>query len=237
MAIKLTEHKTGLKMERFLSLNTCTACNNFCQSMQQAKETICAQCYGAYMERRYPRARASWTENFKAMTTELLTPDSFIDSWRLINKRRKLSGVRIHSVGEIYNDTDVKNLALFISGINVDIPVTMWTKRIHMLTNEFTRLCTVIYSNSKVNTYVAPVAIDSKVKPLHTFNVYDNEEMMHKDMYHARIHEGIPTFECRGSCKDCMVCYPKQGEEVKGMAIFELTKRAQGKAGGKKAAI
>lgn len=44
-----------------------------------------------------------------------------------------------------------------------------------------------------------------------SFNVYDNKSQHNEDMARLKA-SGINTVECTGSCKDCMVCYPKYEE-------------------------
>jgi len=50
-----------------------------------------------------------------------------------------------------------------------------------------------------------------------------------KRLVGVRLHSTGEIYNCTGSCKDCMVCYPKYGETHAHCAIFELTKKAQGK--------
>lgn len=232
--IKLTEHNKGLKMEGFLSLNTAPSCNDFCTKMSTNKDCICSQCYGKYMERRYPRAKRSWIDNFNALTSELLPYEVLNPVADIVNRKRKLAGFRIHSVGEFFNDIHVKNIFKFIGKIQVDIPVTLWTKRLNLLDNysngsdEYLhKMCNIIHSNPIINTFINPSTDPDYV--LHTFNVYDNELKMKADMAFVTVSMGIKCRECSGKCKDCMICYPMQGEYQERMAIFELTKKAQGK--------
>lgn len=227
--LKLTEHKKGLKMEGFLSLNTSTSCNPFCKKMSENKTCICSQCYGKYMERRYPRAKNAWIENFNILTSRLLSTDEIIPIINKINKKRKLSGVRFHSVGELFNDTHFTNFFKIIGKINIDIPVTIWSKRLEFFNkvseSYIKSSCNVIHSNPIFNSYLNPA--DDPDYILHTFNVYDSAEKMHEDIKQA-VKNGIDIAECSGKCKECMICYPKQGIEMTRFAVFELTKKAQG---------
>ena len=245
--LKLTEHKNGLKMEGFRSLNTSPSINPFCQKMKEIKTCICSQCYGRYMETIYPRARASWIQNFKELTeekTEALTDEMQVLADSINHKKgKRISGVRIHSVGELFNQNHIQNIFWFAFNINVDIPVTIWTKRTDLLNQAAAniksmlkdKMINVIRSNPTINTYLNPSLEEDYI--LHTFNVYDDDQKMHADMYHAHYYQGIKTFECHGSCKDCMVCYPKYQEPMERLMIFELSKKAQGKTGGRKKAI
>lgn len=226
--VKITEHKKGLKMEGFLSLNTAPSINPFCEQMSKDKACICAQCYGKYMERRYPRAKHAWAENFKALTTAVLTDDQAANIADVFNRKRRLVGVRLHSVGEIYNDFHIENFRKIVSNIKVDIPVTIWTKRLSFIKGLKERLqCNIIYSNPRINTAIEPSHF-ADIPVLHTFNVYDDKVQQNADMARLKA-SGINTVECTGSCKDCMVCYPKYGTDAAHYAIFELTEKAQGK--------
>ena len=229
--LKLTEHKKGLKMEGFLSLNTAPSCNDFCKKMRTDKDCICSQCYGKYMERRYPRAKQAWIDNFNDLTSSLMSYDDMATAFKKVNGKRKLAGLRIHSVGELFNDLHFTNILKFIGKIKIDIPVTIWTKRLgffSQVSEEYIKKsCNVIHSNPLMNTYLNPA--DDPDYVLHTFNVYDNAEKMYADMAFVKNYKGITPIHCQGNCKDCMVCYPMQGVIVPRCAVFELTKKAQRK--------
>jgi hypothetical protein len=234
MVLKLTDHKNGLKMEGFLSLNTAPSCNDFCNRMKENKSLICSRCYGVYMQNRYPHAKASWTENFSILTSTFLSSADITPIIKRINSKRKLAGMRIHSVGELFNDIHAQNIQNIIKEIKVDIPVTIWTKRLNLIEGLKERLqCSIIYSNPVLNTFLSPHAY-SDIPVLHTFNVYDDKIKMDADMHRAVNMLGIDVAECRGQCNECMICYPKYGNERTPLAIFELTKRARGKTHGGK---
>lgn len=227
--IKLTNHKKGLKLEGFLSLNTAPSCNTYCNLMASDKERICSQCYGRYMERRYPRAKKVWTDNFNELTTQAL---SFADAYNLseqINNKKNLRGFRIHSIGEIYNTLHMENIAMLVSFVDADIPVTMWTKRLTYVKNLYSRLqCNLIYSNPIINTYVPVNTVwTENCDVLHTFNVYSDLLLMQADMAHAVNYQGYDVVECSGNCKDCMICYPSFNSSNTRFMIFELSKRTK----------
>jgi len=227
--IKLTNHKNGLKLEGFLSLNTSSMCNDFCNKMKENKSSICSQCYGRYMERRYPRTKKVWTDNFNELTRQVL---SFADAYNLseqINNKKNLSGFRIHSIGEIYNTLHMENIAMLVSCVDADIPVTMWTKRLTYVKNLYSRLqCNLIYSNPIINTYVPVNTVwTENCDVLHTFNVYSAPLLMKTHMAYAVNYQGYDVVECSGKCKDCMICYPSYKSSNTRFMIFELTKRTK----------
>lgn len=224
--LNITHHKNGLKMEKFLSINV--ALSDFCLSMRKNKECICSQCYAYYMNTRYPRLRKTLLENSTMLSGSVLTGAESDQVAAEINKKKNLSGLRFNSMGEIINDIHVINLQEIALKVKSSIPITLWTKRPALLFKVLDKPAfKVIYSNPKINSYIDPMSQDYRVS--NTFNVYDNPEMMHRDMDQAR-SMGIRARECSGKCSKCMYCYNHESTDYK-MAIFELTKKAQKQAG------
>lgn len=222
MTVKITMHKNGLKMEKFMSINV-KLCS-FCDAMSKDKNTICSQCYAKYMINRYKRLKLAMENNFNELSTKILDNEEIDQIVKQINGKKGLKGLRFDSIGELINENHVSNLQNIAYKVNGNIPVTLWTKRPALLFKVLSApIFKVIYSNPILNSYVDPTIKDSRIS--HTFNVYDDPEVMARDMCHAESN-GIKTVECSGSCKACMHCYNFDHDHK---AIFELTKKAQNK--------
>lgn len=227
--IKITQHARGLKMEGFVSINVSPSLNPFCFVMHSKKENICSQCYAFNMESRYPAARIGWQNNYKLLSESILPIEQCIELSEYINKKKKLTGVRLNSIGELINPTHFINLCNIVDGIQVDIPVTIWTKRPFIIEKAPRRIsANVIKSNPIINTAEPPYHYDN-ISALHTFNIFDNREFMEATMGYVEHYQGQKVIECKGKCKECMICYPQYGEKQVSYVIFELTKRERSK--------
>jgi len=223
--LKLTYHKKGLKMGRFLSLNVNPKYNDFCNTCHKDKKTICSECYAFYMINRYKRLSESTKFNALKLSEKYLLSSEVDQVVKEITHKRNLSGLRFNSLGELINDKHVVNLqsiAYNVKKINPEIPITLWTKRTKLLFSVVEKpFYKIIQSSLIKNKYVIPK--DERIS--HTFNVYDNEVKMLRDIKTLN-KKGLNTAICHGSCKDCMLCYNNNQERK---IIFELTKRAQRK--------
>jgi hypothetical protein len=225
--VHITEHKKGLKLENFLSLNVMPG--EFCEENKTDCTKICSRCYGYYMITRYPRLKKCLIENSRILSGRSLSSGEIDLISSLINAQNKIA-LRLNSIGELINPVHIRNYNE-IAG-RVKIPVTLWTKRSDLLFDEFNRPAynetdnkpafKVIRSCHSINRYILPGGCDPRIQ--HTFNVYDNPELMIRDMNYEK-ENGMPVMECRGSCHECMICYnPRIRRRY---TIFELTKKAQ----------
>lgn len=220
--INITNHKNGLKMEKFLSINV-KLCD-FCNEMSTNKALICSQCYAKYMINRYKRLKVSMENNFNELSTKILTNEEIDQTVKKINGKKNIAGLRFDSIGELINDKHVINLQNIALKVKANIPITLWTKRPAMLFKVLSKPAfRVIYSNPIINSYIDPKQKDARIS--HTFNVYDNPQKMADDITDAH-SKGINAVECHGKCNICMYCYNFDDDHK---AIFELTKRAQNK--------
>jgi hypothetical protein len=227
--ISFTQHKKGLKLGGFLSINVNPKFNDYCNRCHKNKKSICSQCYAFYMINRYPRLFESTRKNAIELSERILSPEELKPIADKVNRKKGLYGLRFNSLGELINDIHVYNLQLISSKIDIRTPVTLWTKRPGLLFKVIDRpFFRVIRSAPLINTYLNPEKEDKRID--HTFNVYDNPEKMHKDI--KKLNDiGVNTFICHGSCRDCMHCYkaPYAGCNQSRSAIFELTKKTQRK--------
>ena len=225
MILKLTYHKSFLKMGGFLSINTNPKYNEFCNTYRKNEKTICKECFAFYMINRYKRLNESTRFNSLKLSEKYLLSSEIDRIVKEITHKKNLSGLRFNSIGELINDKHVVNLqaiAYNVKKINPEIPITLWTKRLNLLFSIVDKpFYKIIQSSLIKNKYIFPK--DDRVS--HTFNVYDNESKMNKDIKRLQ-KKGFNTAICHGSCKDCMICYNNNHERK---IIFELTKRAQRK--------
>lgn len=205
--IKITEHKTGLKMSGFISINTSVLDNPYCQKNCKRPGFICRNCYGRTMEITYSNLRRNIKGNLEILK-EPLSHEYLQDIVsRLKEKNRHM--IRFHSIGELYNDQHYLNF-LAIARAMPENMFAIWSKRKDIIVgypelNNLNR----IYSNPVIN------------KPLNrypagftgVFNVVTYDYAMEHNI----------KVNCTGNCAACRACYTP-GKKV---IITELLKSDQ----------
>jgi hypothetical protein len=205
--IHITEHKPGLKMTGFISINTSVLKNPFCSINRCDKKKICSVCYGKYMIDRYPRLKAKLDSNYQILSKDLTIPEINEISGIIKNQNKRF--IRIHSIGEISGIEMLSNYYEIIEK-NPDSIFALWTKRpeiikqIHYKPDNLK----VVYSNPLIDkpSNKIPVYCDS------IFNVITYGYAMFKGI--------IPN--CSGKCIDCLKCYKTDNN-----VIIELIKADQ----------
>ena len=221
LPVKITEHKNKGKLGGFLSINVFPG--EYCEKAREVKSSICSQCYGYYMINRYPRLKSALKFNSDVLSSRILTSRECKDIEKKINGKKNLVGLRFNSIGELINDYHVLNLQNIAYEIDPVIPITLWTKRPDLLFEVLDKpLFKVVESNKILNTYMHPVHRSDRIQ--HTFNVYDNVDLMNKDIRNCGRYN---TKICHGKCNECMICYSHIDSTEPRYTIFELTKRAQ----------
>ena len=186
--LSLTDHVKDGKMDGFRSLNTSVACNKFCQAMRKSKNSvICKSCFASNMEKRYKSLKENNIQNGKILSENLFSVDE-------MPKLNELA-FRIHSNGELINDTHFKNI-LALCKANPNTIVTLWTKRTNivyrvLLVEEKPANLILIYSSKMINVEEnLPIHFDK------TFTVYSKDQA------------DKVIINCGGKkCRDCMLCY------------------------------
>ena len=70
--IHITQHKKGLKMQGFISINTSQKLNPFCQTSCKNERSICKFCYARNMEINYSRLRIHLIKNYYALRDSII---------------------------------------------------------------------------------------------------------------------------------------------------------------------
>jgi len=225
LPIKITNHSKKYKLSGFISINVLPG--EFCDKMMKDTDNVCSQCYCKRIINHYTNAKKAYRFNTDVLSKRNLTSKECKDIERYINGKQELYGIRLNSIGELINDIHIENLQNIAYEIDPQIPITLWTKRSEMLFKAIkTPLFKVVQSCLFLNRYILPKNCDDRIQ--HTFNVYDDREKMRDHIAMIRDnYPGVNTFECRGKCKDCMICYSHIDYTEKRYAIFELTKNKQ----------
>jgi len=196
--LHLTTHKNRKgyksKLDGFMSLNTSTINNQFCQKMFSSRLTdiICNKCYAKTLEKRY------FSKTDKLDTNASILSESIM-IWDHVPYYPLLSVLRVHSIGELINDIHFINIVL-IARKNPHCNVALWTKRPDIVKRVFKSGYSkpanliLIYSNPRVNC-------DYEIKvPEYFDKVFSNYT---KDF----VKQNSVDVNCNRTCKDCMICY------------------------------
>lgn len=191
--IHITEHKTGLKLSGFISLNTSIFKNAFCMKQCKNKKSICHHCYGLSMENTYRRLHKRLEKNSDILKTQLSDMDLSDIVTRLKDYNKRF--IRFHSIGELSSTEHLMNF-YNIAWLLPDSIFGLWTKRKDIVTQHGFKKpnnLSMVYSN--------PV-IDKPIKQVpHYFNAVFN--VVTYD--YATKHNITPN--CHGKCIECLNCY------------------------------
>lgn len=206
--IHITQHKKGLKMNGFISINTSCLINPFCIKARKNERSICKYCYAHLMEISHPRLKKVLTDNFFKLSTPLNDKEISEIKTQLINENRHY--IRFNSLGEITginNFMNYYNIAEKLPGFNFGL----WTKRSNLI-NNFTDKkpdnLTLIFSNMVIDNPIETIPRNFTG----VFNVVSYEYAINNDI----------EITCRGNCIYCLKCYT--GEKCN---VTELLKKGQ----------
>jgi hypothetical protein len=203
--IHITQHKNGLKMTGFISINTSVLKNPFCAINRTDKKKICSVCYGKYMCDRYPRLKNTLNSNYDILSKDLNIPEINHISKEIKDQNKKF--IRIHSIGKLSRIEMLSNYYSIIEQIP-DSNFALWSKRKEIIQSIHYKPenLKIVYSNPYIDkpSNIIPDMFDS------IFNVITYG--------YAIKNKIIPN--CHGKCIDCLKCYNDNGNK-----IIELIKR------------
>lgn len=206
--IHITQHKKGLKMEGFISINTSQNLNPFCQKCSRNERTICRFCYARFVESQYSRLKKHLIKNYYLLETPL--SDLEISEIKNLIQLENRSFIRFNSLGEL---SGINNLINYYQ-ICEKLPrynFGLWTKRSNLINNYTDKKpdnLSLIYSNMFIDQ-----PIDKIPKKFNgVFNVVSYQYAIDNDV----------DLNCSGKCITCLKCYT--GDRV---IVTELLKRDQ----------
>lgn len=189
--LHITEHKTGLKMSGFISLNTSVFQNPYCMNKCKIPGLICTKCYGLSMENTYRRLHKRLIDN----TNELINPlsEDSLSNIVIRLKQENKRFIRFHSIGELFNSDHLNNFYNIAESVPDSI-FGLWSKR-----RDIIRSCK---KPDNVSLICSNPVIDKPIKwipkPFNgVFNVVSYG--------YAIQHNILPN--CTGKCIDCLRCY------------------------------
>jgi hypothetical protein len=205
--IHITQHKTGLKMSGFISINTAQSLNPFCRAQCKKDNSICRHCYSRQIEITYKNLRAHLKENYTRLSV-LLSDREISQIARDIQEENK-HFIRFNSFGELTGRSNLENYYRICEALP-DQKFGLWTKR-SPLVQQMGRApdnLSMIYSNPVIDS-----PVDKSPRGFNgVFNVITYE--------YARDNQITPN--CTGRCISCLKCYT--GAPV---VIVELLKKDQ----------
>lgn len=192
--IHITDHKKGLKMSGFISINTSVFLNPFCEKSRKNKTCICSKCYAVSIENTYRNLHKNLIENYKELSTRL-SEKSLTDIVQRIQEKNRLY-VRFHSFGEISNIEHLENF-YSISHKLPDNIFGLWTKRKDLITlyNPYAvpKNISLVYSNPIIDKPINQVPKRFNA----VFNVVSYDYCVQNKI--------LPN--CHGKCIECLKCY------------------------------
>ena len=180
------------KMAGIQSINTSTINNEFCQKMIKS-DAVCRSCYAKTYEKMRPTLHNALLRNHSLMSESILP----VQQLPFVNAQF----MRIHSYGELINETHLKNILNFAIK-NSHSQIVLWTKRKNIVSNVLSKRekpenLTLIFSSPKINQTAS--------RPEHFDKVFT---VFSKD------HKNADFINCGGkSCSDCKICYTKNNIE------------------------
>jgi hypothetical protein len=194
----LTQHKSG-KLQGFLSINTSTTSNPFCQS--NATE-VCRHCYAKRLEAFRPNATTHFLENGNILSSAALDPHG-------LPSLDTTMPVRFNSFGELINGQHLENLYT-IAWNNPGVRFALFTKL-----DELVDLGSEPPSNVRVLKSWGSID-GSKIDAL---------DWLFKHPRFDRVFmvdsEDKGQINCQRRCIECMWCYEGTGPII----IRELLRR------------
>ena len=191
----LTQHKTG-KLEGFLSLNTSSTDNPYCQSNPT---DVCIHCYAKKLEQFRSGLHQHLTENSRILSTTVLDPHE-------LPSLDTAMPVRFNSFGELINAQHVANLWT-IARANPKVKFALWTKLEHLITAV------------PPNVQLLKSWGSFDVPDDHLYEWLEDNWWFDKVFVVDTADNG--QVNCQRRCKDCMWCYDGTGPQV----IRELLRR------------
>ena len=170
------------KLEHFLSVNTSSLENSFCQIMGLKGDSVCSKCYSDRYAKMRPNLEKVLTTNSDTLSTRLLKDDEI----PFFNARY----VRFNSFGELINDIHYQNL-LLIADKNPHTIFGLWTKRAKtVMKHKKRKNIKYIYSIREINSS----KVSEKIS-----NYFDK-------IFAVKSKDG-PEINCKGKCINCLLCY------------------------------
>ena len=207
--LHITEHKTGLKMVGFISLNTSVFQNQYCMTRSKVPGSICRHCYGLSMENTYRRLHRCLVKNSEELK-DPLSDESLSDIVARLKQENKRF-IRFNSIGELHGPDNLKNY-LDIARALPDSIFGIWSKRKHLFSGvNIPENMTVIYSNPSLDKPITWVPKNFNG----VFNVITYQYAIENNI--------LPN--CSGKCIDCLKCYRPGKRQI----VYELLKSDQTK--------
>jgi len=207
--IHITQHKKGLKMEGFISINTSQKLNPFCQKCSKNERSVCKYCYARNMEINYTRLRNHLIKNYYALETPL--SDLELKEVTNLIKMENRQYIRFNSLGELSGINNLINyyrICETLPGFNFGL----WSKRsniIYKFTNNKPKNLSLIYSNMFIDDPLMTIPRGFNG----VFNVVSYQYCIENNI--------IPS--CTGKCITCLKCYNPNNKTV----VIELLKKDQ----------
>jgi len=211
--IHITEHKHGLKMTGFISINTSVLKNPYCSTNRCDNKKICSVCYGKYMSDRYPNLKKVLNSNYDILNKDLTIPE--IDQIKKQLNRYNKRYIRLHSIGEISSIEMLSNYYEIVESLPGSI-FALWSKRsdivqsIHYKPDNLKLVYSNPYYDRPLNTI--PEMFDS------VFNVVTYG--------YAIKHKIKPN--CNNQCIDCLKCYDQSGNIITELIKADQTRIKKG---------
>jgi hypothetical protein len=190
--IHITEHKKGLKMSGFISINTSQKINPFCRAQCKNEGSVCGHCYAGDMETTYTRLRLHLEKNYYRLS-QPLTGIQLQEICRSIQESNR-AYIRFNSLGELTGINNLMNYYRICEDLP-DLHFGLWTKRPALIrkTNRAPENLSIIWSNPSLDHPVEKVPAGFHG----VFNVLSYE--------YASDNGIIPN--CAGQCIRCLKCY------------------------------
>ena len=194
---KLRVSQGSGKLAGIKSINTNPLTNKFCQK-QHGRGTVCDNCYSRRMLQTFRKNCVPAFESNSRLLSEPISPD-------YLPRFKAGDFVRFHSHGELINLKHLLNF-LLICDLSPDASFSLFTKRTNLIYAyeiNFPVNLTLVYSNPIINSLKTPPSCFHL-----SFNV---------------ITKGSDLIEnCRGKCRDCLVCFGNNRRLLTGGAVIEV---------------
>lgn len=205
--IHITQHKKGLKMSGFISINTSPGENPFCKKQCRNERSVCKHCYARSMEFSYSRLHKHMIRNYYRLNTPLSAVELSGVCTDIQNENR--SYIRFNSLGELSGINNLLNYYRICEKLP-GFHFGLWTKRPAIIrkTDKKPDNLSIIYSNPVLDQPVTEIPAGFNG----VFNVVTYEYCDENNI--------IPN--CTGQCITCLKCYT--GKPV---IVTELLKKDQ----------